>query len=221
LQLVCGPFDIFWHSLTTAVLDYIKAGIVSALDTIAPEKEIRVKKGPNLYLTRETLEAIRKRNSATGRRYRDLRNEVSRLVRRDQQDSNLLSLKKASNDPKVLWHLGKDRPSLPASITGANGPTTTPMDAADIMNKFFIDKVDNLQKKALFPNTGVLEETPDVAGEVPHVRQDTSQVLQDAAHVAHEVNNIPQEADDDTMTSSYPPPPSTSSFQTRRGCRRR
>jgi hypothetical protein len=37
-----------------------------------------------------------------------------------------LSLKKASNNPKVLWHLadqalGKDRPSLPASITGANG----------------------------------------------------------------------------------------------------
>jgi hypothetical protein len=59
-----------------AVLDYITAGIVSALDTIAPEKEIRVKKGPNLYLTRETLEAMRKRDSATGRRYRDLRNEV-------------------------------------------------------------------------------------------------------------------------------------------------
>jgi hypothetical protein len=60
-----------------------------------------------------------------------------------------LSLKKARYDPKVLWHLadqvlGKDRPSLPASITGANGATTTPMEAADVMNKYFIDKVDNL-----------------------------------------------------------------------------
>jgi hypothetical protein len=62
---------------------------------------IRVKKGQNLYLTRETLEAMRKRDLATGKRYRDLRNEVSRLVRRDKQDSNLLSLKKACNDPKV------------------------------------------------------------------------------------------------------------------------
>jgi hypothetical protein len=59
------------------ILNYIMAGIVSALDTIAPEKEIRVKSGPNLYLTRETLEAMRKRDSATGRRYRDLRNKVS------------------------------------------------------------------------------------------------------------------------------------------------
>jgi hypothetical protein len=194
-----------------AVLDYITAGIVSALDTIAPEKEIQVKKCPNLYLKGETLEVMRKRDLATGRRYCDLRNEVSQLVRRDKQDSNLLSLRKASNDPKVLWHLadqalGKDRPSLPASITGANGPTTTPMEAANVMNKFFIDKVDDLRKKALFPNTGVSEETPDVAGEVPHVRQDTGQVPQDAAHVAQEVDNVLQEVDDDTMTSSHVPP---------------
>jgi hypothetical protein len=97
-----------------------------------------------------------------------------------------------------LWHLadqalGKDRPSLPASITGANGPTTTSIEAADVKNEFFIDKVDDLRKKALFPNTGV--------SEVPHVRQDTGQVPQDAAHVAQEVNDVLQEADDDTMSS--------------------
>jgi hypothetical protein len=188
------------------ILDYITSGIVWALDIVAPEKEIRVKKGPNLYLTRETLEAMRKRNSATDKRYRNLRNEVSRLVRRDKQDSNLLSLKKASNDPKVLWHLadqalGKDRPSLPASITGANGPTTTPMEAAEVMNQFFIDKMDDLRKKALLPSTGVSEEMPDVAGEVPHVRQDTGQVPQDVDNVAQEVNDVLQEADDDTMSS--------------------
>jgi hypothetical protein len=129
------------------ILIFITTGIVLALDII--EKEIRVKKGQNLYLMRETLEAMRMPDSATSRRYRGLRNKVSRLVRRDKQDSNLLSLKKACNDPKVLWQLadqalGKDRPSLPASITGANSPTTTPMEAADAMNKYFIDKVDDL-----------------------------------------------------------------------------
>jgi hypothetical protein len=60
-----------------AVLDYITAGIVLALDTVAPEKEKRLKKGPNLYLTWETLEAMRKRDSATSRRYSNLRNERS------------------------------------------------------------------------------------------------------------------------------------------------
>jgi hypothetical protein len=58
------------------------------------------------------------------------------------------------------------------------------MEAFEVMNQFFIDKFDDLQKKALLSSTGVSEETPDVAGEVPHVRQDTGQVPQDAAHVA-------------------------------------
>jgi hypothetical protein len=34
------------------ILDFMTAGIVSALNIIAPEKEIRVKSSPNLYLTR-------------------------------------------------------------------------------------------------------------------------------------------------------------------------
>jgi hypothetical protein len=205
-----------------AVLDYISAGIVSALNVIAPEKEIRVKKGPNLYLMGETLEAMKKRDPATGRRYRILRNEVSRLIRRDKQDGNLLSLKKASKDPKVLWSLadqalGKDCPSLPATITSANGPTTTPMEAAEVMNKFFVDKVDDLRKKALLPRADthitatsspmsrqslpqpredapeVPEEAPDVAGEVPHFRQDTGQVSQEVGNIAQEVNDVRQE----------------------------
>jgi hypothetical protein len=106
---------------------------------------------------------MRKRDSATGRRYRNLRNEVSRLVRRDKQDSNLLSLKKACNNQKVLWHLADQ-----ASITGANGPTETPMVAAEVMNQFFLDKADDFRKKALLPR--LPEEAPDVAGEVLHVQ---------------------------------------------------
>jgi hypothetical protein len=108
-----------------AVPEYITSGITSALNIVAPKKAIRVKKGPNLYLTRETLETMNNPNAATSKRFRSLRNKVTRLVRRDKQDSNLLSLKKAKTDPKVLLGLadqalGKDRPSLPASVTGAD-----------------------------------------------------------------------------------------------------
>jgi hypothetical protein len=127
-----------------AVLEYITAGIISALDIVAPKQEIRVKKGPNLYLTREMLEMMKKHDTATGKRYRNLQTEVIRLVRRDKEDSNLLSLKKTKNDPKVLWGLadqalGKDRPSLPASVTGVDrNPTTTPLEAAEVVNRFFV-----------------------------------------------------------------------------------
>jgi hypothetical protein len=44
-------------------------------------------------------------DTATSKRYRYLSNKVTRLVRRDKQDSTHLSLKKAKNDPKVLWGL--------------------------------------------------------------------------------------------------------------------
>jgi hypothetical protein len=47
------------------------------------------------------------------------------------------------------------------------------------------------------------EETPDVAGEVPHVRQDAGQVPRDAPHVAQEVDGALQEADNNIMTSSH------------------
>jgi hypothetical protein len=154
-----------------AVLEYIRTGIVSALNIVAPEKEMCMKKGPNLYLTRERLETMKKRDAATGKRYCSLGNEVTRLVRRAKQDSNLLSLAKAKNDPKVLWGLadqalGKDRPSLTALITGVDGnATTTPMEAAEVMNRFFVDKVDDLCKKALLPQ--VSDEVPTSQGRCP------------------------------------------------------
>jgi hypothetical protein len=156
---------------------------------------------------------MRMRDSATGKRNSSLRNEVSRLVRRDKQDSNLLSLKKACNNPKVLWQLadqalGKDRPSLPASITGANSPTTTPKEAADVMNKYFIDKVDDLQKKALLPREAPddLQETPDNLQETPDDPQDAPNVAQEVDDVAQEVDDDLQEADNDTMSNSHIPP---------------
>jgi hypothetical protein len=191
------------------VLEYITAGIVSALNVVAPEKEICVKKGPNLYLTRERLETMKKRNAATGKRYCGLRNKITRLVRRDKQDSNLLSLAKAKNDPKVLWGLadqalGKDRQSLPASITGADGKaTSTPMEAAEVINRFFVEKVDDLHKKALRPRVSedafkVPEEVPDVTGEVPYVPQD-------ASHVPQEASDVQQEADDDVTSRRHVP----------------
>jgi hypothetical protein len=214
------------------ILDFITAGIVSALDIIAPEKEIRVKSGPNLYLTLERLETMRKRDLATGRRYRELRNEVSRLVRRDKPDSNLLSLKKAGNNPKVLWHLadqalGKDRPSLPASITGANSPTETPMEAAEVMNQFFLDKVDDLQNKKHY--------SPDCRRRRPTLlgRSSTSSRRPATSRRKRPTSRRrwPTSRRRSTTTCRRPTttpcliatsaPPSTSSSRTRRGCRRR
>jgi hypothetical protein len=190
-----------------AVLKYLTAGIVSALNIVAPKKEIVGKKGPNLYLTRETLEMIKRRDTATGKRYRNLRNEVTRVISRDKQDSNLLSLKKAKNDPKVLWGLadqalGKDPPSLPASVTGADGnPTTTPLEAAEAVNRFFVDKVDALCAKALLSRA----DAPDVLVEVPQVPWEVLDVPLEVPDDPQEVPNVQQEVDDDPQDQHHVP----------------
>jgi hypothetical protein len=49
-----------------AVLEYVTTGIAAALDIVAPKKEIRMKKGPNLYLSRDTLEMMKRRDAASG-----------------------------------------------------------------------------------------------------------------------------------------------------------
>jgi 3-oxoacyl-ACP reductase-like protein len=63
-----------------AVLEYVTTEIVAALNIVAPEKEIRVKKGPNLFLARNMLEKMKRRDAASGKRYRILRNKVTHLL---------------------------------------------------------------------------------------------------------------------------------------------
>jgi hypothetical protein len=85
-------------------------GIIAALDVVAPVKEIVVKTGSNLYLTRETLKMMKRRDSARAGtpRFHALRNAANRLVKRDKLASNAETLAKASRDPRVLWQLAND-----------------------------------------------------------------------------------------------------------------
>jgi hypothetical protein len=117
------------------ILDFITAGIVSALNSIAPEKEIKVKSGPNLYLTRETLEALRMPDSATG---------TSTSVTRSHNSSGGTSRIATSRPSRRPATIRRFCGTLRTKLSGKTGPTTTPREAADVMNKYFIDKVDDL-----------------------------------------------------------------------------
>jgi hypothetical protein len=53
-------------------------------------------------------------------------------------------------------------------------PTASPLEAAEVMNRYFVDKLDALCAKALLPRVDVpdvSEEVPDVTGEVPTTRR--------------------------------------------------
>jgi hypothetical protein len=131
------------------VIDSINA----ALDVVAPVNKIVVKTGSNLYLTRETLEMMKRRDSvrAGTPRFCALRNAANRLVKRDKLASNVETLAKASSDPRVLWKLandafGKALTSLPPALVNATGSMTSgKREAAKTINAYFISKVDSLQ----------------------------------------------------------------------------
>jgi hypothetical protein len=85
-----------------------------------------------------------------GKDYRHLRNVVSSMVKRDKMRTNLEKLRKANNDPKVLWGLansalGKPQCSLPASLVVDGHATVGNAAAAKSMNDFYINKVDTLR----------------------------------------------------------------------------
>lgn len=141
------------------VYEYIVAGVVAALDEVAPLRTIRVKRGRPLYLQADTLEVMRDRDVAKGARYRSLRNRASAMVGRDRRNHNAGRLAAASGDPRVLWDLanealGKDRPTLPTAINVLDGRgipdgsrTVGDRHAADVMNAYYVSKITLLRER--------------------------------------------------------------------------
>lgn len=146
---------IYQVSNVNSALEYLNAGIVAALDMVAPVKEVTVNRGKNLYLTQHTLNLMKQRDMAKGAKYRKLRNRCSVLVERDKRASNESKLDKSKNDPRVLWELanaalGKPKPTLPLSLLDASGSMTVGKVAtASAMNDFFIKKVVKLREPLL------------------------------------------------------------------------
>jgi hypothetical protein len=187
---------------------FITGGIIAALNAVAPVKEIVVKTGSNLYLTRETLEMMRRRDAARGGmpRYRALRNAANRLVKCDKLASNRETLSKASSDPRVLWQLandmlGKAPASLPPALVNAAGNMTSgKREAAETINAFFISKVDSL-RAASESTASDADPTADSADMATAVPDSAAEVTKKARDPANKATEVPDRARDPTKPS--------------------
>jgi methyl-accepting chemotaxis protein len=198
-------------------------GINAALDVVALVKGITVKTGSNLYLTRETLKMMKRRDSAKAGtpRFRVLRNATNRLVMRKKLTSNSETLAKSSSDPRVLLQLandalGKAPASLPPALVNATGSMTSgKREAAETINAYFISKVDSLRAAS---------ESSTVMSDAVHLATDASNSAVDAADKAMEVadkaTEVANKATDVPDPEKSPPSPSSSPSQ-RRGKLRR
>lgn len=153
LERACNWTDIFQYKAADDVLAFMNAGILTALNEIAPLKEITVKRERDLYLSSDTLAVIKLRDKAKGAEYRALRNRAAVLVRRDKRRTNASKLAAANGDPKLLWEIadsavGKTRTGLPAALQNASGiPTASNVETATLMSEFYINKVLKLRER--------------------------------------------------------------------------
>jgi hypothetical protein len=81
-----------------------------------------------------------------GNAYREARNRVMAMVRRDKRLSNLAKLKASRNAPRALWEiansaLGKACPTLPETVKNNGVETSGPAETASAVNQYYVDKV--------------------------------------------------------------------------------
>ena len=118
------------------------------IDRHAPEKTFKVRRDtPCLYLSKETLEAMRMRDHARqgGGDFKMLRNKCVKLVRRDRMQTAMKKMAEASNQQAAAWRLADsvlkrgNTEKLPL-LKGCK----TEADCAIECNKFFLEKVEKL-----------------------------------------------------------------------------
>jgi hypothetical protein len=89
-----------------AVHQFITGGIMRVMDVFAPLKDISVKDGNNVYLSKETLSMMRVCDTAKGNAYCKAKNHVTALVRRDKILANTKRLAESKNCPH--WYCKRD-----------------------------------------------------------------------------------------------------------------
>jgi hypothetical protein len=157
LDTACEWGELYSIHDVDKALAFVMHAINTALDVVAPMKNMTVKKDDDLYLSASTITLMETRNAAARSgdkdRYKHLRNRVTSRVRRERQKSNIARLDKAKGDPRTLWQIanaavGKNTQSLPASLNDVakNAKTETDLEAATLMNQFYIDKVAKLKE---------------------------------------------------------------------------
>ncbi len=147
---------VFAMENVNEILLTITSAINDALDKVAPFKLVPVRPGkPPLFLATDTRQVMRERDKAairgTPAMYKALRNQATRLVRRDKLNSSRKCLDAAGGNPAKLWRLanrclGVGTTSLPTQLEGRAGTITGDANLADTMNRFFVDKIKEIRE---------------------------------------------------------------------------
>jgi hypothetical protein len=115
-------------------------GIIAALDVVAPVKEIVVKTVSNLYLMRETLEMIKRKDSARNGMQLTVSSSGTSLP------AALRPLPRPAGTPGCCGNWPTTRSARPRPVSHRRSSTRRGKPEADnTINSYFISKVDSLR----------------------------------------------------------------------------
>ena len=187
--------DIRYNIATTnddpdVATDNLQQLIIDKLDLLAPLKKTQIKNKATSFSSEQTKEIQTKRNEAyaqalltsnqdTWRKYRNLRNQALNSLRNDQRDKTKKLLNTNEKSPKEIWKDTKralkwEKSLSPRHLIHKGIVTDSPIEMSNILNNYYIDKVDKIIDKIPTTTTNPLDNYRKlVTGRTPHFSMKT------------------------------------------------
>ena len=161
-------WDLYACEDCESAVDILTAKLTMILDKIAPVKKIQVRTNYAPWISEPTKSLIKKRNEAQKQAsetkcesdweiFRKLRNSVNNKLRSEKIKWRSSKVAEYSQNSSTVWKnvknwLGWSKGGPPSILVHDGAVYRKPLDLANIMNTFFIDKVKVLREK-LVPAT--------------------------------------------------------------------
>ena len=155
-------WDLYQATDVNTAVDIFTKNVNNILDRMAPVKTFQTSTKYCPWLTQETKLLIKERNKAQKllsenknqsnlKNFKNLRNEVTRRLRSDKITWQKQKLESCGKDSRGLWKnmlgwLGWCSSGSPSKLYHAGQIITSPARLAEIMNNFFISKVEKIRE---------------------------------------------------------------------------
>ena len=154
-------WDIFICEDADQAAQLLTHKLTVILDTMAPIKTIQVRSKYAPWLSNDTKELLKERNSAQAtaaqtkdmddwRLYKSLRNTATARMRQEKKAWEKMKLDSTKHNPSTLWKnvktwLNWNNSGPPSQLFDNGRLVNSPAGLAGTMNSFFIDKVNRLR----------------------------------------------------------------------------
>ena len=155
-------FELYMVEEVDVAVNIITEKISKILDELAPIKTIQIRTRYAPWLTKETKALIKERNNVQKlaaesgdpddwRMFKNMRNNVTKVMRQEKKAWEQARLNHQENNPTILWKsikswLNWKTTGPPSQLFHEGELVKSPAHLADVMNKFFVNKVEGLKR---------------------------------------------------------------------------